>query len=146
MLHFVKGNMFDCKAEALVNPVNCKGISGAGLALSFKMLFPKNFIEYRDACHNKRLVIGTVFVTENKSGSPKFIVNFPTKKDWRDDSDLKFIDSGLRALSAWIKENAIKSIAIPKLGCGCGHLPWLMVKELIIALLGRLDCDIYIYE
>lgn len=34
----------------MVNPVNCKGISGAGLALEFKKRYPKIFEYYRKTC------------------------------------------------------------------------------------------------
>ena len=36
MMEFRKGDIFNENAEALVNPVNCVGIMGRGLALQFK--------------------------------------------------------------------------------------------------------------
>jgi hypothetical protein len=41
MLTFKQGNLFDDDAEALVNPVNCVGVSGAGLAKKFVRRFPE---------------------------------------------------------------------------------------------------------
>lgn len=36
MIHFREsGNIFDSGAQIIVNPVNCQGIMGAGLALAF---------------------------------------------------------------------------------------------------------------
>ena len=37
------GNIFDARAEALVNPVNCIGVMGKGLALAYKKAFPAMF-------------------------------------------------------------------------------------------------------
>jgi len=32
MVKYLKGNLLDTEAQALVNPVNCVGVMGAGLA------------------------------------------------------------------------------------------------------------------
>lgn len=37
------GDMFNSKCEALVNPVNIKGVMGKGLALAFKNKYPAHF-------------------------------------------------------------------------------------------------------
>ena len=44
------GNIFTARVEALVNPVNCVGVMGKGLALAFKKAFPPMFEDYRKAC------------------------------------------------------------------------------------------------
>ena len=36
MIHTVQGDIFNAKTEAIVNPVNCVGVMGKGLALAFK--------------------------------------------------------------------------------------------------------------
>ena len=48
--------------------------------------------------------------------TPRFIINFPTKRHWRDLSRLADIDSGLSALVAQIERHRIHSIALPPLG------------------------------
>ena len=50
MIHFVQGDLFASGCEALVNPVNCVGVMGKGLALQFRRRFPANFAAYRDSC------------------------------------------------------------------------------------------------
>ena len=50
MLSFVRGNLFDCNAEAIVNTVNCVGVMGRGIALQFKKRYPDNFNAYEIAC------------------------------------------------------------------------------------------------
>lgn len=44
MIHYVKGNLLESKAEALVNTVNIVGVMGKGIALQFKEAFPENFL------------------------------------------------------------------------------------------------------
>jgi len=42
MIKFVKGNIFESNAEALVNSVNTVGVMGKGIALQFKERFPRS--------------------------------------------------------------------------------------------------------
>ena len=48
--------------DALVNPVNCVGVMGKGLALQFKKMYPGNFDEYKKACSLNKVVPGELFV------------------------------------------------------------------------------------
>lgn len=123
-----KGNIFNSSCEYLVNPVNCVGVMGKGLALEFKNKYPLNFEIYKKACDNASFNIGNLLIVPVDN---KFIVNFPTKKHWRNKSDLEFIKIGLEELKLAIKEFNIKSIALPKLGCGLGGLDWNEVFVLI---------------
>ena len=47
MIHFTRGDIFAQPAEAIVNPVNCVGVMGRGLALQFKRRYPDAFLAYR---------------------------------------------------------------------------------------------------
>lgn len=123
-----KGNIFNSSCEFLVNPVNCVGVMGKGLALEFKNKYPLNFEIYKKACDNASFNIGNLLIVPVDN---KFIVNFPTKKHWRNKSDLEFIKIGLEELKVAIKDFNIKSIALPKLGCGLGGLDWNEVFDLI---------------
>ena len=40
MIQFTRGDVFAQPAEAIVNPVNCVGVMGRGLALQFKRRYP----------------------------------------------------------------------------------------------------------
>ncbi|MCA9039958.1 MAG: macro domain-containing protein, partial [Planctomycetaceae bacterium] len=95
MIEFVSGNIFNCDAEALVNPVNTAGVMGKGLAKQFRERFPEIMEPYREACDSGEFKTGMVFtvqVAENQS--PKYIINFPTKRHWRSKSKLEYIESG----------------------------------------------------
>ena len=96
MMKFTQGNLLDAAAEALVNTVNTVGVMGKGIALMFKEAFPENFRAYEDACKHKEVKVGKMFVTENRTFSgPRWIINFPTKKHWRQPSKLEWIIEGL---------------------------------------------------
>ena len=148
MITFTTGNLLDAKAEALVNTVNTVGVMGKGIALMFKEAFPDNFASYEAACKRKEVVVGRMLVTkrENLIG-PKWIINFPTKKHWRHPSKIEWIVEGLEDLKQVIRDNGIRSIALPPLGSGNGGLDWNDVRPRIQAALGALtDVDVIIYE
>lgn len=130
------GSIFKSDVEALVNPVNCLGVMGAGLALKFKDRFYQNYQAYRTACHKKLVVPGKVFCFEMAvSVKPRYIINFPTKVHWRDPSTLEYIELGLEDLRRTIIDKNIESIAIPALGCGLGQLSWKDVSAMIVSRL-----------
>ena len=77
----------------------------------------------------------------------RYIINFPTKRHWRENSRLGDIKSGLAALVEEVQEREIMSIAIPKLGCGNGGLDWDVVKPLTVTAFEELpDVRVVIFE
>lgn len=148
MIHYVKGDLLESEAEALVNTVNTVGVMGKGIALQFRETFPENYRVYREACKNKSFQVGEILVTEddNLISGHKIIMNFPTKAHWRMPSEYSYIESGLTALKKEIAQRHVKSIAIPPLGSNNGGLDWTRVKVMIENALKELDCDVYLYE
>ena len=147
-MKFVQGNLLEAPVEALVNTVNTVGIMGKGIALMFKEAFPENFRAYEDACERKEVKIGHMFITESRTfEGPRWIINFPTKKHWRQPSKMEWITEGLKDLQQVIREHNIHSIALPPLGAGNGGLNWLDVRLEIQRILGHLhDVEIIVYE
>lgn len=147
-MRFVQGNLLEAETDAVVNTVNTVGVMGKGIALMFKERFPKNYEAYVAACERGDVQIGKMFVTSNDElNGPRWIINFPTKKHWRQPTKLEWVEMGLDALKNVIIDKAIHSIAIPPLGCGNGGLDWNVVRPLIEAALSDLDdVDIIVYE
>lgn len=148
MITYCVGNILESKAQALVNTVNTVGVMGKGLALQFKEAFPDNYNIYRRICKAGQLHPGQMLITEiGRLDCPnKYIVNFPTKTDWRKPSEYIYIKDGLKALRNEIEHRKISSIAIPPLGSRNGGLDWKIVKEMIVAELKDIECQIYIYQ
>jgi O-acetyl-ADP-ribose deacetylase (regulator of RNase III) len=119
MIEYKKGDILREDVEALVNPVNCVGVMGRGLALQFKKAFPENFEVYAAGCERNEVQPGRMFIFRTgQLTNPKYIINFPTKRHWREKSRIEDIDSGLVALVYEISSRNIHSIAIPPLGSG----------------------------
>jgi O-acetyl-ADP-ribose deacetylase (regulator of RNase III) len=148
MIESAKGNLLEADAEALVNTVNCVGYMGKGIALQFKRAFPANFKEYEAVCKAGQLRPGCMLIHNNGAlVNPRYIVNFPTKRHWRDSSRLEDVVAGLQTLVADVQRLGIRSIAIPPLGCGLGGLAWCEVKPLIIEAFTALpDVRVLLYE
>lgn len=114
-----KDNILESDAQAIVNPVNTKGVMGAGLAKQFKAAYPKMFESYKGACKDEQLQIGQVHTYEENG---KRIINLPTKEHWKDPSEMYYIEKGLDALVKYAKEEKLESLDVPPLGTGLGGL------------------------
>jgi O-acetyl-ADP-ribose deacetylase (regulator of RNase III) len=156
------GSMFDVGAVALVNPVNCRGSMGAGVAKLIKERYPACFQPYVSACNRGLLKPGVVlgvraFEDTSEDGPevasedistelPIWILHFPTKTDWRNSSKIGYIKSGLPELAKKIVSlrdmltNVSEPIfALPALGCGYGNLKWADVQPLIDQHLSQIE-------
>jgi O-acetyl-ADP-ribose deacetylase (regulator of RNase III) len=129
VISFVSGDLLASDAVALVNPVNCVGVMGAGLAAQFKRAYPHNFYVYQAACRRGELSPGRVLAVKD---GERWIVNVPTKRHWRDRSRFDDIAAGLIALVREVRARSLSSIAVPPLGCGLGGLPWDQVRPKIV--------------
>lgn len=145
---FKVGDILDDNAEALVNTVNCVGVMGRGIALQFKRAFPDNFREYAAHCRRGQVRPGRVLVYDTGTMvSPRYIINFPSKRHWRGKSRIEDIETGLASLVEEIRARAIRSVAIPPLGSGLGGLDWRKVRALIEKALAELDdVRVVVYE
>jgi O-acetyl-ADP-ribose deacetylase (regulator of RNase III) len=148
MIERTRGNILEAEAEAIVNTVNCVGVMGRGIAAQFKQAHPDNFRAYAAACERGELVPGRVLVHDRGwFASPRWIINFPTKRHWKGRSRIEDIDAGLVALVEALRERAIRSVAIPALGCGLGGLDWYDVGPRIeAALLALPEVRVLLFE
>jgi len=143
MILYVKGNLFQSPAQVLVNTVNTVGVMGKGIALEFKRLFPEMYRQYRELCELGQFQIGTLWLYKSNN---KWVLNFPTKKHWRNPSRIEYIDAGLQKLADSYAELDIHSIAFPALGCGNGQLDFeTQVKPLMEKYLRQLPIEVFVY-
>jgi O-acetyl-ADP-ribose deacetylase (regulator of RNase III) len=106
------------------------------------------FRAYETACRAGEVTIGemNVFERGGLAGDPRWIINFPTKRHWRAASRVADIEAGLEDLVATVQRLAIRSIAIPPLGCGNGGLAWRDVRPRIEAAFAKVpDVRVLLY-
>lgn len=143
MITYVNISLFDSPAQALVNTVNTKGVMGKGIAAVFKKLYPKMYEQYRRLCDEKKLNIGVLHIYRTPN---KIIVNFPTKKHWRNPSRVEYIEAGLEKFVQRYTDYGISSVSFPQLGCGNGELNWqAQVQPVMERYLRGLPIPVYIH-
>lgn len=146
MIHYVTGDILEADVEAIVNTVNCEGVMGKGLALQVKKAMPSVFAKYKADCLAGKVRTGRMHVVVVKDQAFQYVINFPTKKEWRNNSKLSYIRDGLQDLRIWMETAEISSIAIPMLGCANGGLNWEDVCPMIVEEMEDFDdVDIYVY-
>ncbi|MEW6459483.1 MAG: macro domain-containing protein [Bacillota bacterium] len=143
MVKVLVGDLFQSKAQTLVNTVNCVGVMGKGVALEFKKRFPDMYQDYLARCARKEVKLGRPYLY--KSLFPPWILNFPTKDHWRSVSRLEDIVRGLEYLLTRYEEWGITSLAMPPLGCGHGQLEWRVVGPTLYRYLSRLGIPVELY-
>jgi len=143
MLKVLIGDLFESRAQTLVNAVNCVGVMGKGIAEQFKHRFPAMFEDYKRRSKRKQVRLGEPYLYRDSSGVQ--IVNFPTKGHWRSPSRLADVEHGLDYLAKHAVEWSITSLALPALGCGNGQLEWSDVGPLIYRKLNELPIDTELY-
>ena len=147
MIEWKEGDILQADAEAIVNTVNTVGVMGKGIALQFRRAYPQMFAEYQRLSKADAIQVGKMHVYDRgEILNPRYIINFPTKEDWRSPSKMTYIKQGLEALIVEIQQRGIQTVAIPALGCGLGGLNWSEVKSLIEQALSILpNVQAYVY-
>jgi O-acetyl-ADP-ribose deacetylase (regulator of RNase III)/uncharacterized protein YwgA len=143
MFRALIGDLFESRAQTLVNTVNCVGVMGKGVAEQFKLRFPAMFKDYKGRTERRAVRLGEPYLYQDPSGAR--IINFPTKDHWRSPSRLADIEHGLDYLAAHAAAWEVTSIALPPLGCGNGGLEWSEVGPLIYGKLHELPIDVEVY-
>lgn len=143
MLNYVDGYLLQSPAQTLVNTVNTVGVMGKGIAKEFKAAFPDMYGEYRRLCELGKLQVGTLWLFKSPH---KWVLNFPTKQDWRRPSQVEFVEKGLIKFVETYERQGITSVAFPALGCGNGGLDWpRVVQPLMERYLKSLPIQVFIY-
>jgi len=140
----VRGNIFNSKADALVNTVNCVGIMGKGIALEFRRRYPKMFKEYQQVCKRGELKPGQIFPYRERE---TWVLNFAIKNDWKQPSKVEWIENCLKEFPKICADIGINSVAFPWMGAMNGGIPIEKIKEITREYLSKgIDMDIEVYD
>ena len=110
MITYVDCDLLQSPARVLVNTVNTVGVMGKGIAKEFKQIYPEMFTEYQRLCDKGAFDIGNLWIYQT---SHKWVLNFPTKRDWRQPSRLEYIQAGLEKFVARYHDYGITFISFP---------------------------------
>lgn len=140
----IKGNIWNTKCDVLVNTVNCQGVMGAGIALEAKLRYPEMYQRYKEFCQKGLLEVGKLDLY--KKSEPYWILNFPTKNQWKLPSREEYIVLGLQKFTDFYQEKGIKSAAFPVLGGLNGGLNENRVLDIMLSYLSKVDIPIEVYQ
>lgn len=142
-LKIITGNIFTSNCQTIVNTINCVGVMGAGIALEYRLRYPNMHEKYIYLCKEKKIDIGLLWIYKAED---KWILNFPTKRDWKYPSKIEYLEAGLSKFVSTYKERGIESIAFPLLGADKGGISQEESLSIIKHYLEPLDINIEIYK
>ena len=155
MIREVEGDILLSSAQVIAHGIATHDPFDSGLALALRERFPSMVRDYRHAMRAKEPKAGEVWAWSgvNEDGSARGIVNLLTQgmqgqgKAARPvKARLEDVHHALRELVRLVREQGIKSVALPRLATGVGGLDWADVKPLIRQHLGDLDVPVLVYE
>lgn len=139
----IKGNIFTSECQSIVNTINCVGVMGAGIALEYRLRYPKMYLKYIQLCSEKKINIGLLWIYKSPD---KWVLNFPTKKHWKYPSKEEYLHEGLEKFCNTYKEKGIESIAFPLLGADKGGINQEKSLSIMKGYLDTIDIEVEIYQ
>jgi hypothetical protein len=153
--------MFFSNMQTLTISVNLQGIMGKGLASRAKYQFPDVYVVYQDACRAREITTTQPYLYKREASLDQALVDlslpistpnavkwfllFATKRKWRENSRLEYIEGGLEWVKNNVRTEGIQSLAMPALGCGLGNLDWADVGPLMCRYLHGIGITVAIY-
>lgn len=137
-----KKDMFLSGCQVLVNPVNCVGAIGRGLAVQFRTKFPTMAKHYTEDCKRYKLYKPGDCIMYNENGT--IIANLATENHYRYGAKKEYIAKSLENLRSHMEQAGYTSVAIPRIGCGLGGLDWNEIRPLILEKLANAPFEIWL--
>ena len=115
--------------KALAHGCNCAGAMGKGIAVGFKERYPQMYKLYQSFC-KAGAVPGEVFPYYDRD-TDVVIYNLMTQRHWTTPATIEAIEQSVRTMMEMLQDIQIKTVGIPKIGCGLGGLDWKDVQPLL---------------
>ena len=116
---------------------------GAGIALECRLRYPEMFSKYLALCEQRMIEIGSLWLYK---ATNRWVLNFPTKKHWKDPSREEYLHAGLRKFMQTYEDRGVVSIAFPLLGAQHGGLDRDRSQELMESYLHKCHIPVEIYR
>ena len=155
MIREVEGDILLSQAQLIAHGIATHDPFDSGLALALRERFPSMVRDYRHAMRSKQPRTGEIWAWHgvNEDGSTRGIVNLLTqgmqsqaKSARPTQASLEDVNQALRALARLVRDESVRSLALPRLATGVGGLDWADVRPLIQQHLGELGIPVLVYE
>jgi len=123
LINEIKGDLFE-SSDCLAHCVSRDFSMSAGIAVMFSKLFGN-----KDILLNQNVNVGEVAWLYNEN---RYIYYLVTKENYWNKPTYDAFRKSIRNLFILCNNHNIKSLSIPKLGCGLDRLEWTKVKQIII--------------
>jgi O-acetyl-ADP-ribose deacetylase (regulator of RNase III) len=150
MIHEVEGDILLTDAEAIAHGVAANDPMNQGLAAALHADFPSMHKDFHRWCHHHQPKLGSAWIWSGAQG-PR-VINLITQTGGYEHgakpgkATTASVNQALRSLRKLIEEEALDSVALPRLATGVGGLSWDEVRPLIMDQLADVDIDIYVYH
>ena len=150
MIKEVKGDILLTGAQAIAHGVAPNDHFDRGLALSLRENYPAMVKDFRHYCKLQNPPAGEVWMwgTVDKFRVFNMMTQEPAKthNSHPGATSIQNVNHCLKNLVKMVREENIKSLALPKLATGYGKLNWDDVLPIIKSRLEELDIPVYIYS
>lgn len=154
MIKEVTGDILQSKADLLAHGISAHDAFDSGLALALRERWPALVKDYRHDTHSKGISTGEIWtwVGVQENGGVRRIANLitqntlgqgPSAKSGK--ASIENVRACLSHLAKFIRQENIRSVALPRLATGVGGLDWENVRPLIAQYLGDLNIPVIVY-
>jgi len=134
---------FSSFTDILIDPVNCVGHIGGGLARAFAEKWPEMATEYKSLGEQGKFSLGNLHIFHDEK-SKNILINVMTKKDWRDITTLEDVELCYQKLEAYLRKYPFYTVVMPALGTGSGRLDPIFGESLLMKYLDPLPNIIHL--
>jgi hypothetical protein len=130
-MRLIEGDLFEHLTKVDVICITTNGyvkkdgeaVMGRGCALTAANMFPTLPRILGDAIRDNGNVVS---ILANITGGIQstYILSFPVKHNWWEEADIKLIEKSAQDLVQQVTSMKLKTIVIPRPGCGNGKLDW----------------------
>lgn len=140
------GNIAFSKSDAIVQGIAANEDFHSGVALAISQRHPAIIEDFAQHCAAGAPEPGSLWAWRNGAG-PRVLSLFirEAAADHGGKARLEWVEQALIRLRAFIEQQGLRRVALPKLGTGAGELDWRDVKPLIEKHLGDLPARVYLY-
>lgn len=144
MVKYVKGDLFDSKADVLAHGCNCRGGYGSGVARTMALKYPKARHYYLDKYDEDGWELGDVQFVTVVGG--KIVANCATQDEYyprnKCHADYLAIRKCMEQVRDFAKANGY-TIAIPKIGAGLAGGDWNIIEGILNDVFKDYDITVY---
>ena len=141
------GDLFAATTDAIAHGCNCRGVMGAGIAKPMAALDNDMYLSYRERCQAGLFLLGECMPWYfDDSVDFVCVYNLATQVETGPDARLTAVAVSTTLMLDHAVRRNIKSIGVPRIGCGIGGLEWDDVKDVFVMcsdLFPRVELVVY---